>query len=104
MEKRKPVRFLELLTRKEVALGRDGEGVLLASSGEKDSNAQGPARSRRVCSFIGVGFPWPLRFLVDGSSEKRDPGMFKGVSLLWSVQALESFEVLGARTERRSVW
>ena len=26
-------------------------------SGEKDSSAQGPARGRRVCSFIGVGFP-----------------------------------------------
>ena len=26
------------------------------------------ARGWRVCSFIGVGFPWPLRFLVYESS------------------------------------
>ena len=65
--------------RKVVVLswGRDGgeeacsvSGATDEEGGEKDSNARGPARSRRVCSFIGVGFPWPLRFLVDGSSEK----------------------------------
>ena len=44
---------------------------LLASPGEKDSSTQGPARGRRVCSFIGVGFPWPLRSPVYESSEKR---------------------------------
>ena len=30
--------------------------------------------------------------------------MFKGVFLLWSVQALESFKVLEARTKKRGVW
>ena len=46
------------------------EKGLLVSPGEKDSGAQGPARGRRVCSFIGVGFPWPLRSPVYESSKE----------------------------------
>ena len=40
---------------------------------EKDSSAQGHARGRRVCSFIGVGFPWPLRspiLVTEGESQE----------------------------------
>ena len=57
------------LYRKESTSVEKKERVL-AFSGEKDFSAQGFARGRRVCSFIGVGFPWPLRSPVYESSEK----------------------------------
>ena len=60
---------------------------LLASPGEKDSSAQGPVRGRRVCSFIGVGFPWPLRSPAYESSEK---GILVG-------SRMSSFEERGPR-------
>ena len=43
---------------------------VLAFSGEKHFSAQGLARGRRVCSFIGVGFPWTLRSSASETSEK----------------------------------
>ena len=49
-----------------LSCGRDGEEEACLVSGA--IQCQGPARGRRVCSFIGVGFPWPLRFLVYESS------------------------------------
>ena len=41
---------------------------------EKDSSAQGHARGRRVCSFIGVGFPWPLRSPVSATEGESQEG------------------------------
>ena len=43
---------------------------VLAFSGEEDFSAQGLARGRRVCSFIGVGFPWTLQSSASETSEK----------------------------------
>ena len=55
--------------RKESTSVEKNERVL-TFSGEKDFSAQGLARGRRVCSFIGVGFPWTLRSSVSETSEK----------------------------------
>ena len=47
--------------------------LFLERVGEGGLQCQGPARGRRVCSFIGVGFPWPLRSLVlaiEGESQE----------------------------------
>ena len=55
---------------------------LLASPDEKDSSAQGPARGRRVCSFIGVGFPWPLwsLALATGGESREGAGAGEGAA------------------------
>ena len=57
---------------------------------EKDFTAQGSAKDRGVCSFIGVGLPWPLRFLVNGSSERGSSvcsraSSCRGLRKLWRV-------------------
>ena len=53
--------------------GREGKGEI----GERAVAGKGlwcrePARGRRVCSFIGVGLPWPLRSPTFGATDGKE--------------------------------